>query len=136
MTVSLRNLFISLILGMLPLAAQAQGVGQNTQTGTGVGSTSTGAASPSTGVVPPSIGNATLQRQQRTGQPGGQIIDPRTGQPIDARTQQLLQPEIQPPLERIEFQDFVAQSTGRDLPIFGSDLFKNVPSSSPRATRS
>ncbi|MBE0621243.1 MAG: SLBB domain-containing protein [Burkholderiales bacterium] len=30
--------------------------------------------------------------------------------------------------ERIEFQDFVAQSTGRDLPIFGSELFKNVPS--------
>ena len=33
-----------------------------------------------------------------------------------------------PPPERIEFQDFVAQSTGQDLPIFGSELFKNVPS--------
>jgi len=32
------------------------------------------------------------------------------------------------PRERNEFQDFVLQSTGRDLPIFGSNLFRNVPS--------
>ena len=32
------------------------------------------------------------------------------------------------PNTRIEFQDFVKQSSGRDLPIFGADLFKNVPS--------
>ena len=32
------------------------------------------------------------------------------------------------PDTRIEFQDFVKQSSGRDLPIFGADLFKNVPS--------
>jgi len=32
------------------------------------------------------------------------------------------------PRERNEFQDFVLQSTGRDLSIFGSNLFRNVPS--------
>lgn len=32
------------------------------------------------------------------------------------------------PLERHEFQDFVMQSLGKDLPMFGFDLFQNVPS--------
>src|SRR6195256_5001966 len=32
--------------------------------------------------------------------------------------------------ERNEFQVFVTQSTGRDLPIFGANLFRNVPSTS------
>ncbi len=122
MVFSVFRLLVSLFLGLLPLAVQAQTVGQDmfrsqqSPAATGPG------AQPGTGVVSPSIGNATLQRQQRA----GQLIDPRTGQPIG--TQQLIQPEIQPPPERIEFQDFVAQSTGRDLPIFGSELFKNVPS--------
>lgn len=31
-------------------------------------------------------------------------------------------------LERNEFQDFVAQSVGRDLPMFGYNLFQNAPS--------
>ncbi len=134
MVLGLRYLLISLFLGLLPLAAQAQGFGQNSlqsqglpgsvgQTGQGqtaIAPAGIGAVSPTTGVVSPSIGNASLQRRQR--------IDPRTLQPLDARTQELLQSESQPPPERIEFQDFVAQSTGRDLPIFGSELFKNVPS--------
>jgi protein involved in polysaccharide export with SLBB domain len=33
-----------------------------------------------------------------------------------------------PPPERIEFQEFVLHSTGRDLPIFGADLFRQPPS--------
>jgi protein involved in polysaccharide export with SLBB domain len=98
MASGLRCLLISLLLGMLslaaPLAAQAQG------------------AQPGTGVVPPSISNTTLQRQQRIG--------PSTAQPVP--------PGPPAVAERIEFQDFVAQSTGRDLPIFGSELFRNVPS--------
>src|SRR5450759_2934325 len=129
MVLGLRYLLISLFFGLLPLAAQAQGFLQDPSLSQrpSINQGPTAVVPPAqtgTGVVPPSIGNATTQRQPRT----GQIIDPRTGQPIDPRTQQPLQPEIQPPPERIEFQDFVAQSTGRDLPIFGSDLFKNVPS--------
>jgi protein involved in polysaccharide export with SLBB domain len=30
--------------------------------------------------------------------------------------------------DRIEFQDFVLQSTGRDLPLFGAELFRQPPS--------
>jgi polysaccharide export outer membrane protein len=30
--------------------------------------------------------------------------------------------------DRTEFQDFILQATGRDLPIFGSDLFRQAPS--------
>lgn len=133
----LRYLLISLFLGLLslaaPLAALAQGVGQDllqSQRSSSAISQGSGAqAAPAgSGLVLPSIGNAALQRQQRAGRPGEQLIDPRTGQPIDPRTQQLFQSELQPPAERIEFQDFVAQSTGRDLPIFGAELFRNVPS--------
>ncbi len=135
MLAGLRCLLIPLILALLPLAAQAQGLGQDSslsQRSTGISQGQTAvvpAPQQGTSVVSPSIGNAALQRQQqRTSRPGEQLIDPRTQLPIDPRTQQPLQPEIQLPLERIEFQDFVAQSTGRDLPIFGSELFKNVPS--------
>lgn len=120
MTSSLRSLLISVFLGLLPLAAQAQAQrpaaidqGQATPAGSNL--------------VSPSIGNAALQGQQRTGRQADQVLDPRTGLPIDPRTQQVIQ-DLQTPPERIEFQDFVAQSTGRDLPIFGAELFKNVPS--------
>jgi protein involved in polysaccharide export with SLBB domain len=62
-----------------------------------------------------------LQRQQRVRRPGDQLTDPGAQKPA--------QPPPPPVVERIEFQDFVAQSTGRDLPIFGSELFNNnVPS--------
>jgi protein involved in polysaccharide export with SLBB domain len=144
MLLGLRYFLISLILGLLPLAAQAQALAQDmfqaqrsgAATGQGQGSQSTQTTSPAPtggGLVSPSISNTMLQRQPRTGQQQaidprtGLPMDPRTGQTIDPRTGQILQLEIQAPLERIEFQDFVAESTGRDLPIFGSELFKNVP---------
>ena len=37
-------------------------------------------------------------------------------------------PRATPPLQRNKFQDFVAVSLGRDLPMFGYDLFADVPS--------
>lgn len=42
------------------------------------------------------------------------------------QTRQLQRPS--PPRERNEFQEFVLQSTGRDLPLFGHELFRGVPS--------
>ncbi len=127
MALSLRRLLTVVFLGLLPLASPAQTLGQDIFRS----QQTTGAASQAVPVggnlVSPSIGNVPLQRQQRTGRQGEQVLDPRTGLPIDPRTQQIIQ-DLQPPQERIEFQDFVAQSTGRDLPIFGSELFKNVPS--------
>ncbi|MFA6312416.1 MAG: SLBB domain-containing protein [Sterolibacterium sp.] len=133
MAFSLRRVLISVFLGLLPLATQAQTLGQDVfRSQQSADATSQGAgmqhAVPTSGnLVLPSIGNAALQRQQRTGRQADQVLDPRTGLPIDPRTQQTIQ-DLQPPQERIEFQDFVAQSTGRDLPIFGAELFKNVPS--------
>ena len=123
MAFRLRSLLTLVCFGLLsPLAAQAQ------TAGTGAPATLPGiAGQPGTGLTSPTIGNTVLQRQQRTGRQTDQVLDPRTGLPIDPRTQQIIQ-DLQPPQERIEFQDFVAQSTGRDLPIFGADLFKNVPS--------
>src|SRR5450759_1616263 len=100
MVLGLRYLLISLFFGLLPLAAQAQGFLQDPPLSQrpSINQGPTAVVPPAqtgTGVVPPSIGNATLQRQQSTGRPGGQIIDSRTGQLIDSRTQQPLQPEIQ-----------------------------------------
>lgn len=57
-------------------------------------------------------------------QSSGQKVDDKGG---DVRAKDQSQLEILR-FERIEFQDYVAQLTGRDLPIFGSELFKNVPS--------
>ncbi len=76
-----------------------------------------------------------LQRQQAPGQQPGQIQVPTTANRV------LLQMAAEPglpttstavtqpiPTERNEFQDFVAQSLGRELPLFGFSLFQNVPS--------
>ena len=136
MAFRLRCFLVSVLLGLLPLAAQAQALAPDlsqlqrstSATGQGQGTQAAPPAPAAGSVISPSIGNSALQRQQRSGRLADQFIDPRTQQPLDARTLQLLQNEIQLPPERIEFQDFVAQSTGRDLPIFGSELFKNVPS--------
>src|SRR5882672_8229075 len=70
--------------------------------------------------------------------PGAGPRDPAGGSTVDLKrkldeiqARQLLQ-QIQQlqtdQKERNEFQDFVLQSTGRDLQMFGSNLFRNVPS--------
>ena len=90
--------FVLILLSLGLLPLTAQA--QGTAIGPGL------AVPPGPGLVPPTIGNTPLQRQQRFGAPAA----------------------LAAPMERIEFQDSVAQSTGRDLPIFGSELFRNVPS--------
>ncbi len=135
------NLPRILILGifyLLSAAVHAQSVGQDTflspRPNNNISQSPTTIVPPTTpaqgtGVVSPSITNVVpTQRQQRFGRSNEQLIDSRTGQSIDVRSLQQLQAEMLPPMERIEFQDFVAQSTGRELPIFGSELFRNVPS--------
>jgi polysaccharide export outer membrane protein len=47
--------------------------------------------------------------------PAARPAEPQRAAPADSR-------------DRNEFQDFVLQSTGRDLPLFGFNLFRNVPS--------
>ena len=46
-------------------------------------------------------------------------VEPRSAQDSGLRSQTR---------ERLEFQDFILQSTGRYLPIFGSELFRQMPS--------
>jgi polysaccharide export outer membrane protein len=59
----------------------------------------------------------TITNRPRPGAvPGARPTEPqRRAEPADIK-------------DRNEFQDFVLQSTGRELPIFGADLFRNVPS--------
>ncbi len=83
--------------------------------------------------IPPStttITNRPGVRAEPPPVPSGSLADlQRKLREIQAR--QLLQQiqELQAePAERNEFQNFVLQSTGRDLPIFGANLFRNVPS--------
>src|SRR6266513_3810141 len=87
----------------------------------------------------------TIMNRQRPGtatgaQPGatgaGQTPVGRTvfpGADLQQRIQEFEFQQLQQDLqaeqrERNEFQLFVTQSTGRDLPIFGANLFRNVPS--------
>lgn len=70
-------------------------------------------------LVLPSIGNTPGQRQLQR----ARNFDPA----FDLRLPRF-PPEVQALVGRIEFRDFVVQSTGQDLQIFGSNLFKNVPS--------
>ena len=88
---------------------------------------------------PPQIGGARGGAQggtpggtPQTGQtPGGRasVQGPDLQQRIQEFQFQQLQEELQAEQrERNEFQQFVMQSTGRDLPIFGANLFRTVPS--------
>jgi polysaccharide export outer membrane protein len=82
--------------------------------------------------VPPStaITNRPRARPETPAIPSGSGADvQRKLREIQLRQlQQQIQQLQAEPRERNEFQDFVLQSTGRDLPIFGSNLFRNVPS--------
>ncbi len=79
-----------------------------------------GAVSPSRGgveVFSETPGTPTITNRLRPGQPAVPVSP--------EQAQQRPRPESR---ERIEFQDFILQSTGRDLPVFGSNLFRQVPS--------
>lgn len=54
------------------------------------------------------------------------VAGPVQVSPQEAALQKLTQQERAQ--ERIEFQDFILQATGRDLPIFGTELFRQSPS--------
>ena len=118
-----------LVLFALALAAassiaygQSPNVGQDLfQSQRPAAATVTGpAAQPGGSLTTPTIGNAPPQRQQPRLNPLGDPRDPR-----DPRIAEPTTPPLLP--ERIEFQEFVTESTGRDLPVFGSELFRNVP---------
>src|SRR6266545_2767640 len=79
-----------------------------------------GAPAPSRGgveVFSATPGTPTITNRLRPGEPAVPVSP--------EQLQQRLRPES---TERIEFQDFILQSTGRDLPVFGSNLFRRVPS--------
>lgn len=72
-------------------------------------------------------------RPRSTGAIGGERAVRPGGLPSEgnALLLELLQSQQALPLDprdRLEFQDFVLQSTGRDLPVFGANLFRGIPS--------
>lgn len=68
-------------------------------------------------------GTTVITNRPRTGAAPGQ----RTGVVVPLDQMQRLQPDP-PAKDRVEFQDFVQQATGRDLPLFGAELFREPPS--------
>lgn len=68
-------------------------------------------------LLPETPGTPTITNRLRPGAPAV----PVSPEPMQQRLR------TQTP-ERIEFQDFILQSTGRDLPIFGANLFRQAPS--------
>ena len=118
----------SLILGLASGIAYAQSptIGQDLlqsqrpAAGTSNNPSNSPMTQPGGSLTTPTIGNPPPQRQQRLNPLGDQIRDPRDPRIAEPTT-------LPPPPERIEFQDFVTQSISRDLPVFGSELFRNVP---------
>ncbi len=76
------------------------------------------------------------QNQQQTTVPQGAVLQPTSpttplqGTQLPIQTQQqLVTPELRLPLDPpTEFQQMVANSTGKMLPIYGAKLFRNPPS--------
>jgi protein involved in polysaccharide export with SLBB domain len=154
MTFRLHRLLIAAFLCLLPLSAQAQsGVAasssspapaQAPQT-SGFGSRG---ASPSAGATDqgslqsPSLGNRAQQPGFSRGQAGTTLTPAEAraaGQQAGGSAQEQAlrnnQTQSEEPglgtlqrAEQNEFQDFIAQSTGRVLPLFGLNLFTNTPS--------
>lgn len=135
-----RHLLISAFLALLPLAAQAQS-GQGSSAPSSA-SGSTGISAPTLAPATPSFGNQGVRQAPATGPAGTarEATDPkaagsRTGSPAEDQAAQRRQAQSEqyaiaalPPAERNEFQTFVEQSTGRLLPLYGFNLFTNVPS--------
>jgi polysaccharide export outer membrane protein len=131
-------LILALVMPAAPVAAQDTG-----STGAGPAAAPAGggdqgapASMPAVTVPPvqaPAITNAPAPAQQ-TGAP--QELQQRMQQLLQQQApnpQQATQPEAQAAapgntLDRNEFQDFIAQSTGQRLPLFGYNLFAGAPS--------
>jgi polysaccharide biosynthesis/export protein len=115
-----------------PAARGGNNAGGATTQGPGTGVPGSGGPS----LFPGSIDTAptVITNRPRNGLGAGDVMPRRTDRGIgeqtdrfDAQQQERRQfPDIKEP--RNEFQDFILQSTGRELPIFGSELFRNVPS--------
>ena len=76
------------------------------------------------------VGATVITNRPRAGQaPGTNGARNNDRSPVDGienPVQERVFPELKEP--RNEFQDFILQSTGLELPIFGSELFRYVPS--------
>jgi protein involved in polysaccharide export with SLBB domain len=154
MTFSPRHLLISALLALLPLSAQAQsGVAASSSSPAPVQAPQTSGfgsrgASPSAGstdqgsLQSPSLGNRAQQPGFSRGQAGTTLTPAEAraaGQQAGGSAQEQAlrnnQTQSEEPglgtlqrAEQNEFQDFIAQSTGRVLPLFGLNLFTNTPS--------
>ena len=92
--------------------------------------TNSGGAAAGGGATPPQPGNTTTGVPTIRRQPTSPMGTANQGYPQAPGNQANQNPgQFFPPVPdaRIEFQDFVKELAGRDLPIFGADLFKNVP---------
>lgn len=113
----MRTFLIPVVTCILGLAQPLTSIAQLINPDQGVGRRSfepapTSTPSPDVGSITPSITNRSS---------GNEFIQQPPPQPLPQR----LPPD---PKDRIEFQDFILQSTGRDLPIFGAELFRQSPS--------
>ncbi len=107
-------------------------------TTSGAGQEQPVSAIPNLGEVRSPLTTMTTRPRPSTGQPGVAAAQPgaraQSGTDLDLRIREFEFQQLQQDLqaeqrERNEFQQFVMQSTGRDLPMFGANLFRNVPSS-------
>lgn len=137
MVLAFPSLLILVLLSLFPLAAQAQGFAQ-------MQGSAPSPSAPTLAPPAPSFGNPGARQAPSAGQapaapaatyPGPAILRPGSPEDQAAQRRQAQAGQLDaaqlPPLEPNEFQDFVAQSTGRVLPLYGYKLFTNVPSTYP-----
>ena len=134
-----RRLFQSLIIVSLALPGYAQDLGTGGAATMGAGgATTTGGGDQGGANQAPVVPIAPVQAPVITNAPGAGQSAPQVPQNLQQLLQQQApnQPQqaAQQPavpdntLDRNEFQDFIAQSTGQRLPLFGYNLFAGAPS--------
>jgi len=139
----LRTCLLVLAMLLYGAGASAQGLfdpAQTSQNQTSSNNGQGGGAIQQGPLFAPRGGSGDLGQDNANGFNGSTVITnrPRQGNPTQGSDNPMEQgertqnaPERMRPAareDRIEFQDFVLQSTGRELPIFGADLFRQAPS--------
>ena len=126
--------FIALIASMLllPLTVSAQGMGAAAPGGAAAAPTAPAPIGPSIqNVTTPGAGGDAGSRPSIRNAPAAPAAGAPRGELEPADRPELKAPGAAPATadvnQRNEFQDFVTQSVGRALPLFGYDLFTGVP---------
>ena len=120
-------LLVVMCLGLLAPAFAQQDAASQSSIGGNVGAAASGGATGAAVTQSPQQGQAAPGQQPQTPITNTNRVLQMATEPGLPGSSANLAPKLST-VERHEFQDFVSQSLGRELPMFGFNLFQNVPS--------